>query len=126
MIRDTLDLILLQANRRNLAIEVFKDKGIPPTIYSDEDRLRQVLLNLLTNALKYTSKGGISLKILNNSHSKDSIIFKVQDTGTGISKQKQSQLFKLLSSDNLISGSFSCSDNKSRRNLKFKNKQKSD
>ena len=100
MIKETLALVMLQVNRKNLSIEVHKDKGIPGIIYTDQDRLRQVLLNLFTNALKYTSKGIISLKVLKNNVNKHMVIFQVQDTGSGMTKAKQKELFKLLGERN--------------------------
>jgi len=62
-----------------------------PTITADEDRLRQVLLNLLDNAIKFTpDKGEITLRIWEESNE---IAVAIKDTGCGISKRKQKRLF---------------------------------
>jgi len=62
------------------------------TVWADEDRLRQVLLNLINNASKFTPEGGrITLGAL---ESEDSLIVKVQDNGRGIEKEEQERLFE--------------------------------
>ena len=63
-----------------------------PIIWADEDRLRQVLLNLLSNALKYTPAGG---EIVLRAYAEDGhIIVEVKDTGAGIDEEEQKQLFQ--------------------------------
>lgn len=62
------------------------------TLITDEYRLQQVLINLLNNALKFTSKGNISLKYKVN-HKEEKIYFYITDTGKGIPKEKQKLVF---------------------------------
>ena len=63
-----------------------------PIIWADEDRLRQVLLNILGNALKYTPAGG---EIVLRAYTEDSnILVEVKDTGAGIDEEEQKQLFQ--------------------------------
>ena len=66
-------------------------------IYSDEQRLVQVIMNLLSNALKFTSKGGtITLNCQLIRDHKSFVKISVKDTGCGISKEDQTKLFKLF------------------------------
>lgn len=70
------------------------DPTIPPVLYGDYVRLKQIILNLLTNAAKYTKEGYIELKV--SSVQKDGIcrlIISVEDTGIGIAKEKIDKLF---------------------------------
>ena len=64
---------------------------IPQAIYSDGKRLRQVLINLLNNSLKYTDRGEICLKL---KKAENNILFEVSDTGTGIPVESQSRIFE--------------------------------
>ena len=62
------------------------------TLNTDEKRIRQVLINMLTNALKYTEKGHVTLK-LSLTEEADHIVFAVEDTGTGIPEDKRETIF---------------------------------
>jgi signal transduction histidine kinase len=79
-------------------------KHIPedlPLVWADESRLRQVLLNVLSNAAKYTDEGFIEVTI---EHIGDEIQFKVQDTGIGIHEKYQSTLFEEFQQAENITG----------------------
>ena len=80
--------VVVASNGQNLKVELSESL---PTIWGDEDRLRQVVLNLLINATKFTPEGGtITLRA---SASNGSIIVEVKDTGRGIPEEEQSRLF---------------------------------
>jgi len=70
-----------------------------PTIQADEIRLSQVLINLISNAVKFTEKGSITVEasLQNNSQSKPEILVTVTDTGIGIAKEDQNKLFQRFS-----------------------------
>lgn len=71
------------------------DKAIPPVLYGDQTRVKQIIINLLTNAIKYTKKGYIEFKV--SCVIKDDIcrlIISVEDTGIGIKKENIDKLFK--------------------------------
>lgn len=93
-------MIMMQANRKELAINLRKDKDLPEFIESDEDRLQQVLLNLLLNAIKYTNKGSVTLRISRDLNENQMLRFEVSDTGIGIPFEKKVMLFKLFGGDN--------------------------
>lgn len=64
------------------------------TLRGDKMKLKQILINLMSNASKYTHDGVISLEVeIDHKISKDRLTFKVKDTGQGLSKEAQSELF---------------------------------
>ncbi len=73
------------------------DKTLPPTLELDETRLRQVLLNLIGNAIKFTDQGHIKLSVQKCYKEKDTskidLIITVEDTGIGIPKEQQTKVF---------------------------------
>jgi CheY-like chemotaxis protein len=74
----------------NLKFEIIKGGRLPKQIYSDEIKLKQILINLLSNSIKYTQTGSIVLDIsLHNNNIK----FKIHDTGRGISDDQKAKLF---------------------------------
>ena len=87
---------MIQVNRKQLAIKLQKDANLPKMVTTDSGRLQQVLLNLLTNAITHTETGTITLRAALDAHDVSTLIFQVSDTGTGMTREKQVQLFKLL------------------------------
>ncbi len=82
--------------QKQLTFKLDIDPDIPEQLMLDEIRLRQVLLNLIGNAIKFTTEGSISLKAAARSKSEQSLdlILSVCDTGIGISKENQALIFK--------------------------------
>jgi signal transduction histidine kinase/DNA-binding response OmpR family regulator len=82
------------AKERGVDLNIFIDQGVPSQIETDKLRLEQILKNLLSNALKFTSKGSVNLNItpLKDNHS--FICLTVKDTGIGIPKEKQDLIFE--------------------------------
>jgi PAS domain S-box-containing protein len=94
-IQETFEVLKSQAQGKNLEMQYHIDENVPIQLQGDYGKLRQVLLNLAGNALKFTSAGkiGIEVKLLNQ-QSEDVIMeFKIKDTGIGISKDKARLLF---------------------------------
>lgn len=79
------------AERKGLRFELDLKKNLPEWIYSDSLRLRQILLNLLSNALKFTQQGFVRLTIR---HEKQQLIIEVTDSGPGISAEQQVRIFQ--------------------------------
>ncbi|MCK7559054.1 ATP-binding protein [Chitinophaga sedimenti] len=81
------------AKDKGLTLNINTASGLPATIETDHLRLEQVLKNLLSNALKFTSQGAVSLLVGMNP-SKDAVTFTVKDTGIGIPEEKQQVIFE--------------------------------
>ena len=79
---------------KKLAFSIEKDPAIPDFLVGDETRLRQVLTNLVINAIKFTGKGGVSLRIETASAHPLVIRYSVIDTGIGIPQEKQAVIFE--------------------------------
>ncbi len=93
-IEETLDLFTAQAAEKGVDLVYSMEVGCPETCVSDPTRLRQVLANLVGNAVKFTSEGDISVRVTREA---DMIHFFVRDSGIGISKEVRSRLFKPFS-----------------------------
>ena len=89
------DLTKYQAHKKGLEIILMLKSDVPEFIWIDGIRIKQVLMNLINNAIKFTEDGSIELKIENLSKSKDKakIRFSVTDTGIGIAKENQKKIF---------------------------------
>lgn len=90
-------VILIQANNKELTFACRIDKNLHETYIGDEGKIRQILLNLLGNAIKFTHEGSIELaveKIQDDNSQTDCLRFRVIDTGIGISSEKQSAIFE--------------------------------
>jgi signal transduction histidine kinase/DNA-binding NarL/FixJ family response regulator len=96
LMSESMSFIRLRARNKGLNLTVDYDSRIPEFIWSDSYRLRQILLNLMSNAVKFTSKGGIELKaVLEKEKDNDLIIrFEVHDTGIGIPEDMHRSIFK--------------------------------
>lgn len=88
----TLDLICIEAHNRGLEIVTDLDYTIPPFIKGDPVRIQQILLNFIKNAVKFTSKGYIRLR-LSQQNNGTVLLFEVEDSGIGIPEEKQRHLF---------------------------------
>lgn len=98
------------AERKNLSLIYTMEPGTPTCIKADPGRLRQIILNLLGNAFKFTNEGFVSLKVLEVSpanHGKLCLRFEVTDTGIGVDSDAQHKLFEAFSqADNSVSRQF--------------------
>jgi len=92
-------LIAVQAHAKDLEITAFTDPAVPEFVMGDAGRLRQVLINLSGNAVKFTQKGEIALSVSVISRDADSttLRFEVRDTGLGIPEDRMHTLFKPFS-----------------------------
>jgi signal transduction histidine kinase len=75
------------------------DRNVPDRVLGDEARLRQVLLNLLNNAIKFTEVGSVTVSVQSqrSADGRERVLFSVADTGVGIPAQQQYRLFKKFS-----------------------------
>ena len=95
MFSDLVNLIWIRAHQKNLEFKVDIDPEIPSMLYGDEIRIKQVVTNMLTNAVKYTSSGSVTLSAKGERVAADQILLRisVQDTGMGIRKESLDDLF---------------------------------
>ena len=89
------DIIPL-VKEKNLYLRVKKPKDILPKISLDKEKIKEVLRNILDNAIKYTQKGGIEIE-LERINNRDKVQIRVKDTGEGIKKETLERLFTLFS-----------------------------
>lgn len=89
------DTIELKASEKDIDLRFEKDDNLPRYVMGDPVRLNQILLNLLTNALKFTNVGYISLRVQVQSKegSRYQLYFEVEDTGIGIKPEMQTNIF---------------------------------
>ena len=99
LIRDMTAIVQVAASSKKLDLKCAIDRNVSEGLLGDEGRLRQVLLNLLNNAVKFTAKGSISISVRKETGSdgRERIRFCVADTGIGIAAEVQHRLFKRFS-----------------------------
>jgi two-component system sensor histidine kinase/response regulator len=95
----TIDLLADAARRKSLEIGYVLDPDIPKVLRGDSGRLRQILLNLIGNAIKFTEHGGVLVQIEREADCGDSVVlrFRITDTGVGIAQSTREQLFRPFS-----------------------------
>ena len=93
MLQGIEEMLSLKTKARNLHFIIEQDDFVPRYIRTDRQKLRQVLINLLANAVKFTQEGQIRLKISYNPQNPYQIAFEVQDTGCGITSDELETLF---------------------------------
>ncbi len=99
-LESAIDLIMVKAREKGLSLDFKIDSQVPAAIMGDETRLRQILLNLLSNSVKFTHKGRISVRVEAAPASETgdwNISFAVNDTGIGIPENLMDRLFKSFS-----------------------------
>lgn len=95
LINDSCTVVSLLLSKKGLDFSLVNDRHIPDKLYGDEVRIRQILTNILTNAIKYTDEGSVSLSIDWDRIDDGNMILKfaVSDTGMGISEESQKYIF---------------------------------
>lgn len=93
---DSVNYFKTLAKEKKLEINTFVDNDVPEYFISDQSRIKQILSNLISNAIKYTESGEISISVkqLSETNNVIELQFSVKDTGIGISKDSISQLFQ--------------------------------
>jgi PAS domain S-box-containing protein len=108
LVEDLATLYRLRATEKNLVFRVRIDPGVPRHVLADPTRVRQVLVNLLGNALKFTSSGWIGLHVKASERGAAGVLqFTIADTGIGIPREVQPQLFsRFMQADSSTSRQF--------------------
>jgi signal transduction histidine kinase len=100
IVNGAVDTVRPEFEKRGLSLGAEIEPDVP-LLYLDRHRITQVLLNLLTNAYKYTVEGGATVKVSHNHHE---VLVEVSDTGVGITEEEQTHLFERFfrSSNNVV------------------------
>ncbi len=94
LISDIASLMSLRAQEKGLNFYVEIDPRTPDFIYSDPTRLRQILINIIGNAIKFTEKGGVKILVQPDSSNLKNISFIIEDSGLGILPHNRERLFE--------------------------------
>lgn len=102
MVSQVINVILYQSQKKNIELLLNIEPGLPKTLLLDESRLKQILINLLGNAVKFTEQGEIELKVEKLRMDETNIVlrFSVRDTGIGIPIGKQKHIFDAFTQEN--------------------------
>jgi PAS domain S-box-containing protein len=92
LVEETVELIAPRAQAKDLAVASYVADNVPRQVVGDAARLRQVLLNLAGNAIKFTDQGGLSI-VVERGTEPDAIVIAVRDTGIGIAAEEQERIF---------------------------------
>ena len=95
MLSDLVGMLWIRAKEKNLEFRINVSPDVPAELVGDEVRIKQILINILNNAIKYTKEGSISLTVQSEKIDEDTynIIYTVADTGIGIKKEDMPYLF---------------------------------
>jgi two-component system, sensor histidine kinase and response regulator len=96
LVEGSAELLAAQAQAKNIALQTFIDPLIPPVVQGDPGRLRQILVNLIGNAIKFTAQGCVSVRATLQSVVDNNAVvrFAVTDTGIGLSAEERNRLFQ--------------------------------
>lgn len=95
MFRSVISMIKVKSQEKDLTFTWNIDENLPQKLYGDDGKVKQIVLNLLTNAVKYTKEGGFTLKVSVEEQTSEECIIRisVKDTGIGVKKEDLDKLF---------------------------------
>jgi PAS domain S-box-containing protein len=98
-LESNVDILAANAHRKGLELHLFVEGDVPTSLRGDPTRLRQVVTNLVGNAIKFTEKGEVMVRVTKKEETNaDALLqFAISDTGIGISPEAQSRLFQAFS-----------------------------
>lgn len=94
------ELFLLRVQQRGITLEIEHANTLPIAVYGDEGKLRQVVMNLISNAIKFTKKGGVTIRVRADSlpdtpvNAPVTLVFEIEDTGQGIAEEELDIIFE--------------------------------
>ena len=94
MVRDVADMMRQRAQEKGLQLLLDQSSEFPRYIKGDEARLRQILVNLVGNAVKFTQQGGVTIRLGVRNNAGQHLLVEVEDTGPGISLENRERLFE--------------------------------
>ena len=93
MVRDIQEMMRIGAEQKGLQLQFDQTSEFPHYIKGDEARLRQILINLVGNAIKFTEEGGVTIRLSVQHTTRNHLLIEIQDTGAGISPEDQKHIF---------------------------------
>lgn len=99
-LRDIINMVRVRSDAKEIRFDVDIDEELPRRLFGDMGKIKQIVLNFLTNALKYTEEGGIEIKVKVLGKDEDSVTiqYSVTDTGQGIKEEDMKYLFNAFES----------------------------
>ncbi|MDD1620945.1 MAG: PAS domain S-box protein, partial [Methylococcaceae bacterium] len=94
LVREVTEMMQIRAKEKGLQLLLNQSSESPPYIRSDEARIRQILINLINNAVKFTEQGGVTVRLGVKNNARHHLLLEVEDTGPGIAPEDQSRLFE--------------------------------
>ena len=91
VIEETIKEMKIQADAKQLALNCHIDEGAKALISADKDRLKQVLINIIGNSIKYTLSGSVEVKAINRDKN---LVLIIKDTGIGMTAKEREHLFE--------------------------------
>ena len=91
ILQQLVDMFQMQASKKGIKFHYIASANLPDYVATDKQRFRQILINLISNAIKYTEKGSVTFKVTYRSEVAN---FSIIDTGAGIAKSNQDLIFK--------------------------------
>jgi len=93
LVEGSVELFAHESFNKGISLSAFVDPSLPDTMIGDPVRIRQILLNLVSNAVKFTGAGTVTVRVIPSRNGNTSIRFEVEDTGIGIASQATGRLF---------------------------------
>jgi PAS domain S-box-containing protein len=94
IVREVVELMKVKSQAKGLSLEVLLSNSIPEIIVTDPTRLRQILMNLVGNAIKFTEVGGVAISVRMDPVEPELIVFDIIDTGIGLADDQIARLFQ--------------------------------
>ena len=101
LVEDVQSIMTVRATESRISLNIDYSSGMPKAIYADPKRLKQVLINLVGNAIKFTDQGAVTLSA-RYENSANRLFFKVSDTGIGMTERQIGQLFPAIHSSRFV------------------------
>lgn len=98
MLDEIITMFKVRTSKKGLELSLLKTEDVPQYISTDANKLRQILINLIGNAVKFTSIGGIAVRVESEIKEKNilKLMFEVEDTGVGIEENEKAKAFKFF------------------------------
>ncbi len=94
LVREVVDMMRLRAQQKGLYLKLDQSSEFPRYIRGDQARLRQILVNLVGNAVKFTRHGGVIIRLGVKHNARQQLVMEVEDSGLGIGEQDRQRLFQ--------------------------------